>query len=112
MTLLYDLQALLSIPTDISVQCRAYSASDLYFPLVGVCFAADDLVYTDLDLLLALQATQGLAEQPVLGLRLGTIEVLGRPCPYRLQHGALRLGSDSDVVLARDDELVYDVIAI
>jgi hypothetical protein len=79
---------------------------------MGVCFASDDLVNTDLDLALVVELAECFTEQPIFSLCFGTIEVLGSPCPYRLQYSRLRLGSDTYIVLAPYDELVYDVIAI
>ena len=112
MSLLYSGFTKLSIPTNISVQYRLYHSADLNFPLVSSRLAANDLVYIDLDLALVAQCTQFSAQKPVLGLSLGTIEVLGRTAKNTLINSAFSLSCDANVVQAVDSQFIYDMIAI
>lgn len=96
----------------VGIQCGLDLPPDLNFALMSVCFAAHDLVYEDFDLVLIVEFAQGNAQGPVLAFAMCTVEVLGCTGTYTLQHSALSLSSDPNVVALWDTQLIDDMIAI
>jgi hypothetical protein len=69
-------------------------------------------VYVYFDLALVSELAEFLAQEPVLGLCFGTIEVLGRTAKNTLINSAFSLCCDANVVQAVDSQFIYDMIAI
>jgi hypothetical protein len=68
---------IISISSCVCVKGRADHAAQFNFTLVSFSLAANNFVYIDFDLTLVSQLAKFLAQEPVLGLCFGTIEVLG-----------------------------------
>jgi hypothetical protein len=102
----------ISISSSVSVQYRLHSPTDLNFTHMSSRLAANHFMHIDFNLTLVAKCSKFSTQEPVLVFGLGTIEVLCGTTQHTLVHSALCLGSDANVVLAIDHQLIDDVIAV